>query len=71
MAQRKFFATSLCMTLLCALPLLAAAQAYPSKPIRMVVGFPAGSTTDITGRIIAEHLRIKLGQPVQIGRAHV
>lgn len=40
------------------------AQAYPSKPIQIIVGFPAGSTTDIVTRVVAEHLRTKLGQPV-------
>ncbi len=40
------------------------AQAYPTKPIRIVVGFPAGSTTDVIARVVGEHLRAKLGQPV-------
>lgn len=40
------------------------AQAYPSKPIQIIVGFPAGSTTDLVTRVVAEHLRGKLGQPV-------
>lgn len=42
----------------------ARAQAFPSKPIRIVVGFPAGNTLDVMSRVIAEHLRVKLGQPV-------
>ena len=40
------------------------AQAYPSRPIQIIVGFPAGSTTDFVSRLAAEHLRAKLGQPV-------
>jgi tripartite-type tricarboxylate transporter receptor subunit TctC len=40
------------------------AQAFPSKTIRLVVGFPAGSTTDAIARVMAEQLRSKLGQPV-------
>ncbi len=38
--------------------------AWPAKPIRIIVGFPAGSSTDSIARVLAEHLRTKLGQPV-------
>ena len=40
------------------------AQAWPARPIRIIVGFPAGSSTDSIARVLAEHLRAKLGQPV-------
>jgi tripartite-type tricarboxylate transporter receptor subunit TctC len=39
------------------------AQSYPSKPVRFVIGFPAGGPNDILGRIIAGWLSQKLGQP--------
>ncbi len=42
----------------------AAAQAYPSKPIRLVVPFPAGSTPDIVGRALGQKLAEAWGQPV-------
>ena len=42
----------------------AVAQAYPAKPIRMILPFPPGGPTDITGRIIAQQLSEQLGQPV-------
>lgn len=48
------------------LSISALAQAYPSQPITLVVGFPPGGSTDITGRIVADMLRTKLGQPVII-----
>ena len=44
----------------------ARAQLYPSRPITMVVPFPAGGSTDAVGRILAERMRISLGQPVVI-----
>jgi tripartite-type tricarboxylate transporter receptor subunit TctC len=40
------------------------AQAYPSKPIRMLVGFPPGGGTDIIGRIVAQKLSETIGQQV-------
>jgi tripartite-type tricarboxylate transporter receptor subunit TctC len=43
---------------------VAAAQDFPSKAIRIVVGFPAGGPSDVPARIIAEKLRAALGQPV-------
>ena len=42
------------------------AQTYPSKPIRMVVGFPAGGTTDIMARVIGAKLAQRFGQQVII-----
>jgi tripartite-type tricarboxylate transporter receptor subunit TctC len=42
------------------------AQSYPSKPIRFVIGFPAGGPNDILGRITAGWLSQKLGQPFNV-----
>jgi tripartite-type tricarboxylate transporter receptor subunit TctC len=42
----------------------ASAQAYPSKPIRLVVGFPAGGPTDIVARTIAPRMSEALGQQI-------
>ena len=47
-------------------PLLAWAQAYPTKPIRMVVNFPPGGVNDVTARVIGPPLSKALGQPVVI-----
>lgn len=49
--------------MLVAAPLLAQAQAYPSKPVRVVIPYPAGSTPDIVGRTASERLQKALGQP--------
>jgi tripartite-type tricarboxylate transporter receptor subunit TctC len=44
----------------------ARAQAYPSRPVRIVVGFPAGSAPDIVARLIGQWLSERLGQPFLI-----
>ena len=48
----------------CAFPLAPYSQAYPVKSVRMIIGFPAGSTSDVVGRIIAQKLSEGLGQAV-------
>jgi tripartite-type tricarboxylate transporter receptor subunit TctC len=46
--------------------LSASAQQYPNKPIRMIVPFPAGGTTDIVARLVGQRLQETMGQPVLI-----
>jgi tripartite-type tricarboxylate transporter receptor subunit TctC len=52
------------LSLLVFLPMLAWAQAYPSKPVRMIIGFPAGGPADIFGRSLAQGMSTELGQTV-------
>src|SRR3954468_12643951 len=54
------------LRLIVLIPALALAQAYPSKPIRMIVPFPAGGPADIFGRGLAQGMTEQLGQPVII-----
>ncbi|MFZ9297540.1 MAG: Bug family tripartite tricarboxylate transporter substrate binding protein [Hylemonella sp.] len=44
----------------------ALAQAFPSKPIKIIVPFPAGGTTDIVARIVGQRLSESMGQPVLV-----
>ncbi len=48
----------------CALPATALAQAWPQRPIKMIVPFPAGGGTDFIARLAAKHLTERLGQQV-------
>jgi tripartite-type tricarboxylate transporter receptor subunit TctC len=44
----------------------AAADSYPSRPIKLLIPFPPAGITDLSGRIVADGLRAKLGQPLVI-----
>ena len=63
--QRRTFLTAATASILTA-GVSAQQASYPSKPIRFVVPFTAGSSTDIIGRIIAERMTQSLGQPIVI-----
>jgi tripartite-type tricarboxylate transporter receptor subunit TctC len=51
---------------LAAWTLAASAQQFPTKPIRMIVPFPAGGTTDIVARLVGARMQEAMGQPVLI-----
>jgi tripartite-type tricarboxylate transporter receptor subunit TctC len=42
----------------------AQAQAYPAKPIRLILGVPPGTTTDLAARLISTQMQARLGQPI-------
>lgn len=48
------------------IPAVAFAQAYPTKPVRFIVGFPPGGTNDIVARIVAPKLSELLGQQIVV-----
>jgi tripartite-type tricarboxylate transporter receptor subunit TctC len=62
MKRRTFLQLAAGAGALAAIPRRAGAQAYPSRPVRLVVGFAAGSTSDILGRLIGTWLSERLGQ---------
>jgi tripartite-type tricarboxylate transporter receptor subunit TctC len=66
MKRRDFLRLASGAAALPALSGIGRAQSYPSRPIKMVVPFPAGGGTDIVARAIAERMRLSLGQPVVI-----
>ena len=67
MITRRNFAFSLAALPLGATPITTAgADSYPAKPIRMIVPFPAGGSTDVGARLIADHLSRSLGRQVYV-----
>ena len=65
-ARRQFLQHAACAAALQAAPRPAAAQSYPAHPVRIVVGFTAGGSTDIGARLIGQWLQDRLGQPFVI-----
>jgi tripartite-type tricarboxylate transporter receptor subunit TctC len=63
MNRRSLLAAAAALPLL---PRVAAAQAWPSRPIRVIVPFGAGGVADLTMRTVAQQLPARLGQPVVV-----
>jgi tripartite-type tricarboxylate transporter receptor subunit TctC len=64
--RRRFLHLAAALCALAASPLVAKSQTYPARPITLVVPFPPGGSTDVVGRIMAEHMQPFLGQPLVI-----
>jgi len=60
--RRRFFQGMAGTAILVAAPRIARAENYPSRPVRVIVGFAAGSTSDILARLIGQWLSIQFGQ---------
>src|SRR5262249_8045673 len=64
--RRRFLRLAAGAAALPVLPRIARAQAYPSRPVRLIVGFPAGGPGDIVARLMGQRLSDQLGQPFVI-----
>jgi tripartite-type tricarboxylate transporter receptor subunit TctC len=65
-ARRRLLRHAAVAAMLPALVRKTMAQTFPTRPLRLIVGFPAGGPNDILGRLIAEWLSARLGQPVEV-----
>ncbi len=63
MQRRHFLELAAGAGLLPAVPLIARADTYPSRPVRIIAGFAAGGGVDISARLIGQWLNERLGQP--------
>jgi len=64
--RRRFLHLAAGAAALPAMPRVASALDYPARPVRIIVGFPAGSSSDLTARLIGQWLSERLGQQFNI-----
>src|SRR5215467_3957033 len=63
-SRRKFLQLGRAAMAAPAFSCAATAQTYPSRPITMIIPFPPGGNVDVIGRVLAERMRVSLGQPI-------
>jgi len=66
LARRNFLRLAGATALAPAFSRIAGAQDYPTRPVRLIVGFPPGGGTDVAARLVGQWLSERLGQPVVI-----
>ena len=66
LARRRFLYLAGGAAALPALSRISSAQAYPTRPVRLIIGYPPGGSADITARLIGQWLSERLGQPVVV-----
>src|SRR5260221_4387953 len=63
-SRRRFLHLATGAAVLTAIPSVASAQAFPSRPVTIIVPFSAGGPADVIARIVGDRMRTSLGQPV-------
>src|SRR5262245_40595136 len=63
LSRRKFLSLGAGAAAVAGVPQPSWAQGYPARPVRLVVGYAAGGVADLIGRLMAQRLSERLGQP--------
>ncbi|MBV8239774.1 MAG: tripartite tricarboxylate transporter substrate binding protein, partial [Hyphomicrobiales bacterium] len=66
LARRRFLYLAAGAAALPAVSPIATAQTYPTRPVRFIIGYPAGGSADLTARLLGQWLSERLGQPFVI-----
>ena len=64
--RRRFLSLVTAAAALPSISRIATAQAYPTRPVRLIIGYPPGASADITARPIGQWLSERLGPPVVV-----
>jgi tripartite-type tricarboxylate transporter receptor subunit TctC len=66
LARRRFLHLATAAAALPSVSRMATAQTYPTRPVRLIIGYPPGGSADITARLLGQWLSERLGQPFVI-----